>query len=200
MEYNAHAHPCTDCGLRACLSGGGGNAFERNGMLPERWGAPLWYTLHTMAFNFPLPPPKPDRQAAGFQKAALEFPAKLADFRRRRQGYHELLDALRYTLPCCCCRDNYAVHVDALLNDPEWKDAFASRDRFSRFVFALHNRVNAKLGKPAFENFNRVRRVYESGRVGHEQCAGRALVVVVPPAADDGKESIRVNSACVLGQ
>ena len=33
---------------------------DSNGMLTTIWGPPLWHTLHTISFNYPVKPKKSD--------------------------------------------------------------------------------------------------------------------------------------------
>ena len=66
------------------------NDFNSNdGMLTSVWGPSLWHSLHTVSFNYPLNPTK------------------------TQQKYHkQLLESLKYTLPCRHCRDNFKSNLN----------------------------------------------------------------------------------------
>ncbi len=60
-----------------------------------------------------------------------------------------LLDALRWVIPCVYCRESYRAHLDdmpAPLRAPEQTTA-QWRDALIQWLYLLHARVNAKLGR-----------------------------------------------------
>lgn len=60
-------------------------------------------------------------------------------------AFSRLLRTLPATLPCPECRQHSAAHLAA--NPPEL--AVKDAESASRYVFAFHNAVNARLNKPA---------------------------------------------------
>ena len=112
---------------------------SNDGMLTSVWGPPLWHALHTISFNYPV---HPDRDT--------------------RKKYYRFMRSLGDVLPCRYCRDNYAGNIQALKFGSRH---LRNRETFSKYVFDLHQHVNAMLGKP--ENglsYEKVRRRYENFR------------------------------------
>ena len=76
------------------------NIFDKDdynspdGMLTSVWGPPLWHTLHTISFNYPVKPTKEDIE-----------------------NYHSFFKNLKNVLPCKYCRINLAKNLkDVKLN------------------------------------------------------------------------------------
>ena len=109
-----------------------------DGMLTSVWGPPLWHYLHVMSFNYPVKPPADDKK-----------------------HYRDFICNLRNVLPCRYCRQNLKKNLKML---PLTNADLKNRDRFSRWVYKLHELVNTMLGKTSGLKFCDVRERYEHFR------------------------------------
>lgn len=109
-----------------------------DGMLTGVWGPPLWHYLHVVSFNFPIKPTRQDKT-----------------------HYRNMILNLKHTLPCKYCRENLKKNLKAL---PLTKNDLKNRDKFSRWVYKLHELINAMLGKKSGLKFCDVRERYEHFR------------------------------------
>lgn len=109
-----------------------------SGMVTSVWGPPLWHFLHTMSFNYPVKPSKEDKK-----------------------HYKKFIMNLRYILPCKFCRDNLKKNLKAL---PLTKNDLKNRNKFSRWVYNLHELINSMLGKHSGLKYCDVRERYEHFR------------------------------------
>jgi|UniRef100_A0A6C0AKL5 hypothetical protein len=108
------------------------------GMLTSVWGPSLWHTLHTISFNYPVNPTK-----------------------EQKKNHKNLILNLRYTMPCKYCRINLRKNLKAHpLRQCDLKD----RDKFSKWLYGLHEHVNKMLGKKSGLTFCQVRDRYENFR------------------------------------
>ena len=113
-----------------------------DGMLTSVWGPPMWFSLHTMSFNYPVNPTKEDKE-----------------------NYYNYFKNLVYVLPCRYCRDNLKKNYKELgFNKTNSKQILKNRDSFSRFVYKLHEMVNKMLGKKSSLTYEQVRDRYEHFR------------------------------------
>lgn len=109
-----------------------------DGMLTSVWGPPLWHTLHTISFNYPINPTS-----------------------EQKKQYYNFYNNLQNVLPCRYCRENLAKNLKSL---PLNMDVFKNRDSLSRYVYNLHELVNKMLGKDSGLSFEDVRDRYEHFR------------------------------------
>lgn len=109
-----------------------------DGMLTSVWGPPLWHTLHTISFNYPVKPTKEDKE-----------------------NYYNYFSNLRYVLPCRYCRDNLKNNLKKL---PLNKSVFKNRETLSKWVYNLHEEVNKMLNKKSKLTYEDVRERYEMFR------------------------------------
>ena len=109
-----------------------------DGMLTSVWGPPMWHSLHTISFNYPVKPTKDDKE-----------------------NYYNYFKYLRFILPCRYCRDNLINNYKKLKFG---KSKFKNRDTLSRFVYDLHEEVNRMLGKKSGLTYSAVRDRYEHFR------------------------------------
>lgn len=109
-----------------------------DGMLTSVWGPPLWHYLHVMSFNYPVRPTKEDKE-----------------------HYRNFICNLRNVLPCKYCRENLKKNLKAL---PLTNNDLKNRDKFSRWVFKLHELINTMLGKDSGLKYCDVRERYEHFR------------------------------------
>ena len=108
------------------------------GMLTSVWGPSLWHTLHTISFNYPVKPTK-----------------------EQKKHYKALILNLKHVMPCKYCRINLRKNLKA---HPLRHCDLKNRDKFSRWVYGLHEHVNKMLGKKSGLSFCDVRDRYENFR------------------------------------
>lgn len=94
------------------------------GFPPQTWGPGVWFLLHTSALSYPQKPTDADKR-----------------------HYLAFLTSLQHVLPCEGCRKGYAAIVSS---GPFKLTRAVVADRWSLFKWtvAVHNVVNAKVGKP----------------------------------------------------
>lgn len=109
-----------------------------DGMLTAVWGPPMWHSLHTISFNYPVKPSK-----------------------EQKEDYYNYFKTLEKVLPCRYCRENYAKNLKELKFG---KSHFKNRDTLSKFVYKLHEKVNKNLGKKSGLTYSQVRDRYEHFR------------------------------------
>ena len=109
-----------------------------DGFVTSTWGPALWHVLHTISFNYPVAPSAEDKQ-----------------------NYRAFLEGLRHVLPCGKCRANLTVNLKEL---PLEDKHLENRDAFSRYLYALHNKVNRMLSKPNYMTYPDIRERYEHFR------------------------------------
>jgi hypothetical protein len=109
-----------------------------DGMLTSVWGPSMWHYLHIISFNYPNNPTK-------FLK----------------QKYKQFLLNLQYTLPCKYCRINLKNNFKKF---PLKDEIFENRDKFSRYIYNLHELINKMLGKKSNLSYCDVRDRYEHFR------------------------------------
>ena len=134
-----------------------------DGMQPAIWGPLLWTIMHTVSFNYP-DNVKPNDS--------------------RRAGTRAFFDALPLMLPCADCRPHLAQNYKTLHYGDH---VFSSRQTLSRFVYDLHQLVNAQLNKPPFNvSYEELCRRYELFRSKRScamkcnACPGRSVIQIVP--------------------
>jgi hypothetical protein len=109
-----------------------------DGMLTSIWGPSMWHFLHIMSFNYPVNPSKEDKK-----------------------NYQGFVLNLQNILPCKYCRQNLQKNFKA---NPLTMADMANRDRFSRYIYKLHEMVNKLLGKKSGLSYCDVRERYEHFR------------------------------------
>lgn len=109
-----------------------------DGMLTTVWGPSFWHVLHTMSFNYPV---KPDEGT--------------------KKTYQKFMLTLTKVLPCKYCRENL---VKIYATTPPSNEAMQSRETFSRYVYELHEAVNANLKKVSGLSYEAVKQRYEHFR------------------------------------
>jgi hypothetical protein len=109
-----------------------------DGMLTSVWGPPLWHTLHTISFNYPIKPTN-----------------------EQKKYYFIFYNNLQNILPCKYCRENLTKNLKEL---PLTIEVFKSRESLSRYVYNLHELINKMLGKNSGLSYEDVRDRYEHFR------------------------------------
>jgi len=156
-----------------------------DGMLTSIWGPPLWHTLHTISFNYPVKPTK-----------------------EQKDNYYNFFKNLRHVLPCKYCRINLKKNLQTI---PLKKSTFKNRDSLSKWVYNLHETVNKMLGKNSGLTYNDVRERYENFRARclekkkktkyEKGCTdslyglkGKCVMNIVPK--NSKKETFKIDSKC----
>jgi len=114
------------------------NYNSGEGMLTSVWGPSLWHYLHTMSFNYPVKPTKQDKKQ-----------------------YKNFILLLKHVMPCKYCRINLRKNLKA---HPLRNCDLKNRNKFSKWVYGLHEHVNKMLGKKSGLTFCQVRDRYENFR------------------------------------
>lgn len=109
-----------------------------DGMLTNVWGPAMWHYLHTISFNYPIHPSGKDKKY-----------------------YRQQIMNLQHTLPCRYCRENLKKNLAEM---PLEDCHLESRNTFSRYLYALHEKVNKMLGKKSGLTYCDVRERYEHFR------------------------------------
>jgi len=156
-----------------------------DGMLTSVWGPPLWHTLHTISFNYPIKPTKEEKE-----------------------NYYNYFSSLRNVLPCKYCRDNLKKN---LKNVPFKKSTFKNRDTLSKWVYNLHEEVNKMLNKKSNLTYEQIRDRYEGFRARcisetrtiESGCTksiyglkGKCVLNIVPKK--NNTESFKIDSRCKI--
>jgi hypothetical protein len=133
---------------------GGIPKFPPIGMGPDVWGPIFWTTMHIVSLGYPASPSKAE------QTAAIAFYQSLTEM-----------------IPCPICKVHYRAH----LAESPVESAVESRDALIFWVFTLHNKVNAQLGKReiTFQEYIQNMNALASGgpvRLPQQSSATNALV------------------------
>nr|QFG74689.1 MAG: Erv1 / Alr family protein [Megaviridae environmental sample] len=161
------------------------NFDSPEGMLTSIWGPPLWHTLHTISFNYPVNPTHNDIE-----------------------NYYNFFTSLKNILPCKYCRDNLKKNLKKVrLN----RSVFKNRDSLSRWVYNLHEEVNLMLNKNSGLSYNDIRDRYENFRARcvntnksiESGCTsslyglkGKCVMNIVPK--NSSKESLKIDPKCKI--
>lgn len=92
-------------------------------MDPTVWGPKMWFTLHTITFNYP------------------EVPSN-----HHKKVYSDFFNMLQYIIPCEVCSKHYAQH---LINNPILT-SLDSKEKLVKWLINVHNDVNISLGKKVY--------------------------------------------------
>ena len=109
-----------------------------DGMMTSIWGPPLWHSLHTISFNYPINPTE-----------------------EQKTQYFNFYNSLQGILPCRYCRENLIKNMQTL---PLNMSVFKNRESLSRYVYELHELVNTLLEKKSGLSYEDVRDRYEHFR------------------------------------
>jgi hypothetical protein len=122
-----------------------------NGMQSAIFGPPIWHTLHTISFNYPVKPTPADKK-----------------------HYTNFLMSFEYTLPCVYCRINFKKNMTkAKFN----ASVMNSRYTFSYFIYRFHNCVNDMLGKTIKITYSEVRDRYEHFRARCDETTSHSKII-----------------------
>lgn len=113
---------------------------SNNGLITKIWGKHLWEALHAISFGYPINPT--DEQ---------------------KLQYMQYFKDTAHVLPCIYCRKSYG----GFITEGPTKltiDTFKNRDSLTRWVYELHETVNAKLGVTYGVTYEDVVERYEAFR------------------------------------
>ena len=109
-----------------------------DGFVTKIWGPAVWHSLHTISFNYPVQPTA-----------------------EQKRQYRAFIVNLQHVLPCRYCRQNLTKNLKSM---PLTMRHMQSRDTFSRYIYALHEKVNHMLEKKSGLTYADVRERYEHFR------------------------------------
>ena len=97
------------------------------------WGPHLWFSLHTISFNYQTKPTIEDKK-----------------------NYNFFFTSIKEVIPCSICKKNYIRHliehpIDNYLN---------SKEELVKWVIDMHNMVNTETGKKNY-SYNTIIKMYE---------------------------------------
>lgn len=84
------------------------------------WGSHLWFSLHTITFNYPLEPTTNDKEE-----------------------YKQFFINLQNVIPCSVCKKNYKRHI----NEHPIDNFLNNRKDLVYWLIDMHNMVNGEIGK-----------------------------------------------------
>ena len=84
------------------------------------WGPHLWFSLHTISFNYPLVPKTEDKEY-----------------------YKNFFTSLQHVIPCSVCKKNYMRHI----KEHPITNFLDNRKSMVYWVIDMHNMVNPEIGK-----------------------------------------------------
>lgn len=117
------------------------------GLLTKIWGPPMWESLHSITFGYPIDPTENDKI-----------------------HYKIFFESLAFVLPCCLCSESYTKFIKTgessatFDNTVITDDVFADRTSITRWFFNIHNAVNSKLGVTYEMTYELLCKKYESYR------------------------------------
>tara|TARA_B110000879_G_C11179023_1_gene517418 strand:- start:260 stop:790 length:531 start_codon:yes stop_codon:yes gene_type:complete len=156
-----------------------------DGMLTYVWGPPMWHTLHTISFNYPVKP---------------------SDIQKR--DYMNYFKSLGKVLPCKYCRDNYKEN---LKKNPITMNVLKNRSNLSMWVYNLHEIINKNLGKKSKLTYEMVKDRYENFRSRcisnskkkEKGCTvplygikSKCILNIVPKSSKE--KSLKIDKKCIL--
>ena len=142
-----------------------------DGMMTSIWGPPLWHSLHTISFNYPIKPTK-----------------------EQKNQYFNFYNSLQGILPCKFCRENLIKNMKVL---PLNKSIFKNRETLSIYIYDLHELVNKMLDKKSGLSYEDIRERYEHFR---SRCLENPKKIKVESKKEKGctEPLYGIKSKCVL--
>lgn len=127
--------------------------MSSNGMITKIWGPSLWISLHTITFGYPIKPTL-----------------------HHKETYKIFFILIGDILPCKYCRESYKEFISSghtKISD----ETFANRNNLTRWLYDIHNKVNAKLSVNYFTTYDDLVLKYESYRA---KCVPKSNGCVIP--------------------
>jgi hypothetical protein len=117
------------------------NALKTNGFSPDIWGPGMWQAMHMIAATMPEhPTPEQSRH------------------------YYTFFSSLANVLPCPGCRAHYSEMIGPGGILPLTTRVVSSRINLFKWTVAVHDAVNARVGKPHGTRWQTWYRHYDSAR------------------------------------
>ena len=124
-------------------------------MKPELWGNQFWFTIHTIALNYPTEPSESE------QKSVEQFLLSLKDL-----------------LPCEKCKKHYQKN----LNLTELHQAVTNQTQLFAYTVELHNKVNRMNGKKELsveEAKDHLRKQYSANDSTNSNSFGMIVMMII---------------------
>ena len=115
------------------------------GICTSVWGSPAWFYITSVASGYPVNPDEYDLKKGN--------PSNYT-----RKNYVNFFKSVGKTLPCGLCRISY----EKFLEDIPVEIYTDSRKSMMKFVFDMHNKVNAKLGSSQESDSEKIYTKFES--------------------------------------
>lgn len=129
------------------------------GLQPHIWGPAMWKALHCVSFAYPTDPTPKDKTA-----------------------YKTFFTSLGSTLPCEGCRVSYSEFIKTKPTELTDK-VLESRANLTKWLYDIHEKVNAKLGVKYNITYDDVVEQYESFRATCNKVTNQCME---PPKQDVG--------------
>lgn len=113
---------------------------EPSGYSPNVWGPHMWFVFHLVAATYPSSPTS-----------------------EQKSNYAAFYKSLQHVLPCPGCRMGYQTIINSEPTKISTR-TFGSRESLFKWTVDVHNRVNAKLSKPVFADWQAWYREYDKLR------------------------------------
>lgn len=100
------------------------------------WGNAQWVLLHIISFNYPEKITEENKQV--------------------KKDMYNYLISLGSVLPCPKCKEHYFENINKSINGYTLDDSLNSKDKFTRWMYELHNLVNKQTGKTVYPTYKEV--------------------------------------------
>jgi len=118
---------------------------------PNLWGSSLWTFLHYLSLAYPENPTVDEQE-----------------------DVYNFLASMQKIIPCEKCRKNFLKHLDSME-----VEVLTTRENFVKWLYNIHNSVNADTGKPNF-SYDEFIKKYSNGRTnGGDRVNGENGVINV---------------------
>ena len=102
--------------------------------MTSKWGPTYWSYIHMITLNYPNKPTKKERDKHFFM-------------------VRNFID----TLPCPTCRNE----MNNIINDNNLRNSLGSKEKFMKYFWNIHNKVNKRLNKPQL-SLKKFKKLYSS--------------------------------------
>ena len=102
--------------------------------MTSKWGPTYWSYIHMITLNYPNKPTKKERDKHFFM-------------------VRNFID----TLPCPTCRNE----INNIINDNNLRNSLGSKEKFMKYFWNIHNKVNKRLNKPQL-SLKKFKKLYSS--------------------------------------
>ena len=99
------------------------------------WGSHMWFSLHTISFNYPFHPTEDEKK-----------------------NYEIFFLSLQNVIPCPICKKNYIRHIQ----EHPIHNFLNSRKSLVYWLIDMHNMVNAEIGKKIMSYENVIKKYHDT--------------------------------------